>query len=90
MAVIEDDAADTDWATAPAMVPKKESDARIISKNTVTRGRIVESPIEKPAAAYLSESKSSSFHNLKCHQQYLWMTNSIMNSLSGFLVIVIT
>jgi hypothetical protein len=52
MAAIEDDAADTDWATAPAKVPRREIDATIIFNNI--ERQIIESPIiERPIAAYL-------------------------------------
>jgi hypothetical protein len=51
MAAIEDDVVDTDWATAPAMVPRRKLNARIIFKND--ERQIMENPIEKPVAAYL-------------------------------------
>jgi hypothetical protein len=51
MAAIEDDVVDTDWATVPAMVPRREINARIIFKNEVRQ--IMETPIEKSDAAYL-------------------------------------
>jgi hypothetical protein len=59
MAAIEDDAMETDWATVPIIIPRREIDARNIFKNN--ERQITENPIESLVAAYLDESKSSPF-----------------------------